>query len=133
MTTILVLIAVVGAGALVIRFVVLAWPSKRPRTQFHSGHELSVSWGLITVNCDYRVEWGDDRWHVTIIRVEDKTKDTPKDAEFLSRLVAYTLRGGKKRALFIAGKHVLTDTTWPDAPKRTTDPRTEPTTPGEQG
>jgi hypothetical protein len=76
-----------------------------------------VSWGSLTVHCSYWVEWGEDRWHVDITQVEDKSGSAPKEKEYLSKLVAYALGGGKG-ALVVDGETIVPDSIWSDAPQK---------------
>ena len=87
---------------------------KNPKARFYPGDKLSVSWGSLTVHCSYWVEWGEDRWHVDIDQVEDKSGSAPKEEEYLLKLVAFSLRGGKNQDIYIAGKKVVPGSIWPE-------------------
>ncbi len=101
--------AAVGAAAIN----VILWLRSSPRPFFRGKDSLSVSWGSTKVRCNYWVEWGDNRWHVSVSEVIGNPKDPRLTDEYVRGLVAYALRG-KERTILIGGAEVAPSAVCPE-------------------
>lgn len=102
------------AATTVLVLALVVWTRKaKPRAWFESGQDLLVTFGGCTVHCHYWVEWGEDRWHIRIDRIEEKSRTHPTSVDLASKAVAYVLRGGKGRILVIDGRETASECAWP--------------------
>lgn len=102
------------AATTVLVLALVVWTRKgKPRAWFESGQDLTVRFRGCTVHCHYWVEWGVDRWHIRIDRIEENSHTYPTCVQLASKAVAYALRGGKGRILVIDGRETVPDYAWP--------------------
>jgi hypothetical protein len=86
----------------------------QPRARFYSGKTLSVTWRHISAHGRYWVEWGEDVWHIHIDRIEGATDSSLRE-RILEDMVAFALRGPRKRKIYINDVPVIAPQKWPNS------------------
>ena len=72
-----------------------------PVAKFFPHDKMTVAFGAVVIQCTYWVEWGDDRWHVQVERLEGGADSKLPSSESVSELITEALQGAPSRRIFV--------------------------------
>jgi hypothetical protein len=75
-----------------------------PVAKFFPQDKMTVVFGTLTIYCEYWVEWGDDRWHVQVERLDEKGGGEIPSFECVSELIKGAIGRPASRRILVEEK-----------------------------